>query len=613
MRRLGRLLRYTRSQRGVLLGAYLAMIILNLATVFYAALVGPVLQFVFTADFQDILMNAQGELRPAWTLLPHNLVETLHSLGEDAPVWVLPPLLLAIALMKGIGQAGQFYLFGRVSQQVLILLRNDLFAAMLRHNPDFFAFRNQGDLLSRLNHDTQHVEQAFFYGLGALLRDTVGVLFLLAFVIYSDPTLSLVTLITIPVAVLPLTRFASWLKKVSSRGQSAQGAITSAAHEVLGGIRIVQAFTNEKLEQKRFHEASRNYNQQMLRSYLIRAVRTPTMEILGTAVLAILIGVLAHYVRAESADPAHYISFLGALFLMYDPLKRLGNVSDYLATGMAAAERIFEIMDCPPAVHDPQNATALEKFSDSIRFREVSFSHHGKPGQRTIDNVSLTIHKGDTVALVGASGSGKSTLADLLLRFFDVDKGSIQIDGVDLRRAQLQSLRHQIALVSQDTTLFNKSVAENIAYGRPGASRSEIRAAAQKADAESFIQELPEQFDTIIGERGITLSGGQRQRLAIARAFLSSAPILILDEATSNLDQDSERVVQRAINQLLHGKTALVIAHRLTTVRDAKRIYVLKQGSIIEEGSHGELVRQGGEYARLYGQQEQKGASRDGS
>jgi subfamily B ATP-binding cassette protein MsbA len=597
MKALLRLAHYVRPQGPAILGAYLCMFVLALTTAFLAFLSGPALHFVFSGRLADILQGHAGQLRPVWAWLPPQALRWLTSLTPSQAIWLVPGALTATAVFKGLAQTGQFYLLGRSSQRILMAIRRDAFAALLRQSPAFYARRSHGDLVSRLTHDAGIIEQALFYGCGPLLRDTLGVIVLLGLCVAIDPVLSLTTFITVPLAVLPLTRFGRWLKRVSTGGQSAQGEINAVCYEALAGVRVVQACQAEEREAERLAAAASRYARKMTVSYFIRAVRTPTMETLGTVALSGLLALLGYRVQNRGADPAHFISFFAAIVMMYDPLKKLGNVSDFLASGAAAAERIVEILDREPDVIDRPDAVRLLHFDRQVSFESV---HFGYDDRVVLQGLDLTLRAGERVALVGQSGAGKSTLAHLLPRFYDVTAGAVRLDGRDVRDYTLQSLRAQVSIVGQDTFLFNASVHDNIAYGRPDASTAAVMRAAEAACAQEFIARLPQGYHTLLGERGMTLSGGQRQRIAIARALLRNAPLLILDEATSSLDVDSERAVQAALDRLLQGRTALIIAHRLSTVRHADRIAVLQGGRIVEQGSHDALLAAQGEYARLH-------------
>lgn len=597
MKSMRRLLPYLQTQWQTVAMAFGCMILYAITTAFYAFISGPALKYIFTGNVQDVLRDSSGEIRSAWKTLPDAWLETLESLSQNYALWILPSVIVLAAIAKGFAQAGQFYLMGKASQRSLLNLRRDVFRALVHQPPSFFVKRSHGDLLSRLSNDANQVEQALFYGVGPMFREPLVLFALLSYLFYTDAKLALLTFITVPIAVFPLVRFTKWLKKVSGRGQQAQASINTVSYEALAGIQVVQAFGGEKREEERLLEAGLHYYSQMLISYFIRAVRTPIMEILGALALALLMGVLAWLVHNHDADPAHYMSFFAAFLFMYDPLKRLGRVADFLATGEAATERLLEIAEREDDVVEKPGAGSLANFKSHIVLENVSFSYGDKI---VLDDVSLKAQQGEIIALVGASGAGKTTLVNLIIRFMDTTAGTIKIDDTDISEVTLSSLRHQISVVSQDTFLFNTTLAQNIAYANPDASQQEIERAAKAACAHEFIGELENGYETVVGERGITLSGGQKQRIAIARALLKNAPILILDEATSALDVESERHVQTALEKLMEGRTSFVIAHRLSTIRRAHKIAVLKRGKVVELGAHEQLLENQGEYSRLY-------------
>ncbi len=576
-----------RKQRLILAGAGVSMLAYASATALYAYLSGPALQMVFTGEPFEVPGVIDVEL----------FAPIVRYLSTN-PNLTLPFILIAVALIKGLGQAGQFFLVGKVSQIVQLELREELFRRLLQHSPSFFHQRRTGDLLSRLQSDTPLVEQMIFYGLGPLIREPLTLIALLAYIFSSDPKLAAIVFITGPLAAFPLIRFTRWLKGVSKRGQEAMSEIQAAAHESFSGITVVKAYQGETREIQTFNKHAHSYFKEMQVSYFIRAIRTPVMELLGAIALGALIVVLLNHIETSDVDAAHYLSFFAAFLFMYDPLKKLGKVGDYIASGESAADRIFELIDAPLDVIDCDVPEPFPtKITQGVTFENVSFGYEDKT---VIRKLNLKVQGGKSLALVGPSGAGKSTLAHLLCRFMDPDSGSIQIENTSLAKFKLTELRSNISIVSQDTFLFHGTVSANITYGLSDVSESDIHRVAKAANADDFIQALPNGYNTLLGERGVNLSGGQRQRIAIARALLRNSPILVLDEATSALDVENEASIQEALTELMKSRTVLMIAHRLTTVMHADCIAFLDNGSIVELGVHEDLLNLGGSYARWW-------------
>jgi subfamily B ATP-binding cassette protein MsbA len=507
-------------------------------------------------------------------------------------------LFAAIVALKAVSQAVRFYQMGMIAQWVVRDLRRDLFGAIVRQSAGFFGEQATGYLVSRVVNDVSQVERAATYAVPVLVGDVLKVLVLAAVCLSAYPELSLVAVVVTPVAIIPIVRFGKMLKRYAKQGQEELGALTNRVTETVGGIRVVQAYAGEAREAERFGEAAEAYVRAMKKSVVVRAVQTPAMELIGVAALLLTLGYATTRLEANAIRPGEVVGFVLALVLLYEPLKAIGRLSTFVLPGLASAERIFEVVDRPSDLVDRPGAGVCPAEPQLLRFEDVSFRYRSE-GANVLESVSLELPRGKVVALAGPSGGGKSTIAGLLPRFFDPTSGRITIDGVELRDVSLASLRSRIALVAQETYLFNDTVRANIAYGRPGATDAEIEAAARRAHAHEFIAALPKGYDTTTGERGVQLSGGQRQRIAIARAFLKDAPILLLDEATSALDVESEREVQLALDALLANRTALVIAHRLSTIRRADEIVVLDRGRIVERGRHEALVANGGTYARL--------------
>jgi subfamily B ATP-binding cassette protein MsbA len=595
LRAFRRILGFIVPYRWPLAAAVGCMGLLAVTTALYVNLLGPVLSFLFTGD--------KGAVRTLGSFVPASagFERWLDQVDRASILGYLPLVVIAVSLLKGAAYFGQFYLMGMVSQRVVADIRRALFDHVLTLSPSFFGKHHSGELLSRFSADVGSIESAATNAIASYIRDGLTVVVMLVNCFILDWRLSLMAFGAVPLTLLPIVRLSKRLKKVTTRSQAELGAISMVTHETLAGIRVVQAFGMERWESSRYAKANERWLAVMRRSYLVRAFSSPLMEIMAAVGLSLAIWWVGGRILSGQLAAGKFFSFVGAILLLYTPVKQIGRVGQIMMQGIAGAERVFEILDTVPTV--PDRATApLPPFKESIRFEGVRFAYDEAP---VLDGVDLEIRRGEVVALVGTSGGGKSTVASLLPRFWDPQGGRIAVDGRDIRDVSLSSLRAQLAIVTQDTLLFNDTVRANIAYGRPDVPLAEVERAARLAQAHEFISAMEQGYDTPVGERGVRLSGGQRQRIAIARAFLRNAPILILDEATSALDVESEREVQRALDGLMglddgNHRTTLVIAHRLSTIRHADRIYVLGGGGVLEIGRHDDLLAKGGEYARLY-------------
>ncbi|MBP1684504.1 MAG: phospholipid-lipopolysaccharide transporter [Deltaproteobacteria bacterium] len=509
---------------------------------------------------------------------------------------ILPAVIIGTFVLRGVVGFGSTYLTDYVGQHIVADIRNALNDHIQHLSLSFFNRTPTGTIVSRITNDVSLVRAALTDAAASVLKDASSLLILVGVAFYQDWILSLIAFVIFPASVLPIIRLSKRLRAFSKKGQVSMGNMTMLLQETIQGNRVVKAFGMEVYEQQRFAEENSRLFRLYMHATRIRAFTNPMMEILAAFGIAGVVWYGGYSVIVGGRTQGAFLAFLTALFLLYEPFKGLAKTNNAIQQAMGAAERVMELLDTGTDVLD-HGRRRLDRIREGIRFERVSFRYDEEPVLRDID---LAIRRGEAVALVGMSGGGKSTLADLIPRFYDVSAGRISIDGIDVREYTLASLRAQIAIVTQHTFLFNDTVRNNIAYGDIGRDMDAIVAAARVAHAHEFIMELPQGYDTVIGELGIKLSGGQRQRLSIARALLKDAPILVLDEATSALDNESERLVQSALEVLMQNRTTLVIAHRLSTIRRADRIVVLVRGQIVEQGTHEQLLALNAEYRKLY-------------
>ncbi|MCX5860857.1 MAG: lipid A export permease/ATP-binding protein MsbA [Desulfomonile sp.] len=512
-------------------------------------------------------------------------------------LYLIPLVVVLVYLLKGVCDFGQYYLMSYIGQSVIRDLRTQMFCKLQEMSVGFFVRHSTGELLSKMNNDVAMVQGAMTSAITGLVRDSVTVIALLCVVFYRDFTLALIALVVFPLAVYPLLHFGKRLKRYSRRMLVSLEDITERLNETITGIRIVKAFAMEDYETARFEQVNQTLFNAFMRRFKVRALSNPVMETLGGVGVCAIVFYGGYQVINGESTQGTFFSFMAALLMLYEPIKRINEVNITIQEGISAGERIFSLLDTPVEVKDKQGATVLENVRQGILFDRICFAYDTEP---VLKDITISIRAGEAVAIVGESGVGKSTILDLLPRFYDVTSGRILIDGIDLRDITQRSLREKIGIVTQQTILFDDTVRNNIAYGRPDLPLERVIRAAKAAHAHDFVMALPNAYDTLIGENGIKLSGGERQRIAIARALLKNPPVLILDEATSNLDSDSEKAVQVALEELMRGRTTLVVAHRLSTIRNVDRIYVMVDGRIAEKGSHDELLALGGEFARLY-------------
>jgi subfamily B ATP-binding cassette protein MsbA len=524
------------------------------------------------------------------------LDEIFLKRNAEMLIWI-PLVVVGIYLTKGVCSYTQTVLMNFIGQRIVADLRANLYRKMQEQSLAFFTQNPTGTLMSRITNDVAYVQGAVSEAVTALLKDSFTLICLVFVIFYRDWQLAIIAMFVFPLAIYPIAKFGQKMRQIATRTQVTVGSLTTLLQETISGTRIVKAFGMEEYENKRFSGENERLFSLHLKAVSINAISSPLMEFLGGLGISAIIFYGGYQVIHGQSTPGTFFSFLTALLMLYEPVKRLTNVNNTIQQGIAGAQRVFSIIDLTPEIRNRPDALPLPRITDHIKIRDVTFRYETKP---VLKHITLTIRAGEVVAFVGMSGGGKTTLVNLIPRFYDVSEGSILIDGRDIRDVTVESLRGQIAIVTQQTILFNDTVRNNIAYGDIARGEEEIVAAAKAANAHDFIMRLPMGYDTLIGEQGTKLSGGERQRISIARALLKDAPILILDEATSSLDSEAEIEVQEALENLMKGRTTLVIAHRLSTIRNADRIIVLVNGEVREEGTHEVLLSCQGEYCRLY-------------
>ena len=597
MRQLARLLRYLAPYSWQFIPSVILLAGVGFLDAFRVLLVGPVLD--------RVLNPSSGSDKILLFTIPHThhtvyLQRFVPSHFHNA--WTIVAFaFVAATILKGLFDYAGTYLVNYAGYGLITDLRNSLYNSVLRRSAAFFQKHTTGTLVSTIVSDIERVQFAMSSILAEFLQQLFTFLFTAAVVIVLGKNLAWLLLLFVPFIIFSASKIGRRVRHTTRRGQDQLADIQNILHETITGNRIVKAFSMEAWEFARFRKAAQRLFRANLRSVAAAAISSPLMDIFGAIAIVLLLLLGRQEIVHRYMTPGIFVAFIIAVFKLYDPVRKFALFHNSFQQALGASSEIFKFMDVRDEVQEKLNAPALPPFSRHISFENVSFCYESEGVEREVlRHINLEVKAGEILALVGSSGAGKSTLVSLIPRFFDVTSGQIEIDGHDLRDISLVSLRSQIGVVTQETVLFNDTLRNNIAYGQPSVSQKEVEAAARAALAHDFICKLPAGYETVIGEKGVRLSGGERQRIAIARALLKNAPILILDEATSALDSESEALVQSALQNLMAGRTVVVIAHRLSTVRRADRIVVLENGVITDTGSHEELMQKLGTYRRLY-------------
>ena len=596
MRQLTRLLRYAVPYWWQVLASVILMAAVGFLDAFRLLLIGPILDRVLNPDqptHQLKLLSIPGSQHSI------HLEQFVPSVFQN-PWAIVAFALIASTLIKGIFDYAGTYLVSYAGFGMITDLRDEMYNAILRRSSAFFQKHTTGTLLSTLINDLERVQFSLSSVLGEFLQQVFTLIFTVAAVIMLGGKLAWVLVLFLPAILVSSTKIGRRVRHTTRRGQDKLAEIQNLLHETITGNRIVKAFGMESWEVARFRGAAKRLFRANLRSAAAAALSSPLMDTFGAIAIALLLLLGRNEIRHGSFTPGTYLAFIALVFKLYDPIRKFALFNNSFQQAVGASSEIFKFTDSEDDVPEKPNAKPLPPFSKSIVFENASFAYDRDGDRGILRSIDLEVKAGEILAIVGSSGAGKSTLVHLLPRFFDLTSGRLLVDGHDVRDVTLASLRSQIGIVTQETVLFNDTVRNNIAYGQPNVSRQTVEAAAKAALAHDFIMDMPDGYDTIIGERGLRLSGGERQRIAIARAILKDAPILILDEATSALDSESEALVQSALQNLVAGRTVFVIAHRLSTVRRSDRIVVLENGAISDIGAHEDLMKKLGTYRRLY-------------
>ena len=542
-----------------------------------------------------LLVVAGSQAVMAYLVKP--ALDTVFVNQEVRMLWILPVVVLAVFFIKGLADYLQEYLMGYVGQQLIRRFRDLLYDRITELPLAFFQREKTGVLMSRITNDVNVVKDMINTAITTSIKDVFTIVGLTFVIFYQIPYLAVFAFFILPVAFFPIVALGKRVRRFSTGVQESMAEMNSFLHETFAGNKIVKAFGMQEEEKKRFHQFSRLICKIELKNLKVQAISSPLMEFLGGIGIAFIIAYGGSRVIAGIYTAGTFMSFLTAVFMLYAPVKKINKLNNRLQAGLAATDRIFDILERESDIRESSTPVKIERKAHKVSFEDVYFSYGD---DMVLKGISLDVRPGEILALVGMSGGGKTSLVNLIPRFYDVTRGAVKIDGVDIRDLAIDSLRDQIAIVTQEPILFNDSVRRNISYGNSLASEEDIARAAQSAYAYEFIQGFPQQFDTSIGELGGRLSGGEKQRICIARALLKDAPILILDEATSSLDTEAENLVQKALENLMRGRTTFVIAHRLSTIGYADRIVVLMDGNIVEMGTHAALMAKKGEFYKLY-------------